>query len=180
MYSWLHPTHTHTNAHTHTHTHTHTHSRPITVYWNVTQGNQSIPIIDRTMKHHFQNNHTLNDSSSSLVNMTFNQTGQFAFVALFWNDVSHKGGYFRYSVTSGTSPRKQYNCYFQVISPSSFDCLQHSGLQYPHPVLIAYSTVAYSMQNGFGTAIVPLEVDRGEREGEGGSTEEMLVCAFCA
>ena len=84
------------------HTYKHDLSLPITVYWNITQRNQSMQTIENPMEHSFQNHFNLT-SSSDQVMMMFSQTGQFAFVALFQNDISYKGGIFQYAVTSGMS-----------------------------------------------------------------------------
>ena len=83
-------------------THKHAHSLPITVYWNITQRNQSMLTIENPVEHPFQNHFNLT-SSSDQVMMMFSQTGQFAFVALFQNDISYKGGIFQFTVTSGVS-----------------------------------------------------------------------------
>ena len=52
------------------------------------------------MEHSFQNHFNLTLSSDQMM-MTFNETGQFAFVALFQNGVSSKSGIFQYTVSSG-------------------------------------------------------------------------------
>ena len=93
-------TYTHSHTHVHMHTSQHTHSLPITVYWNITQGNQSMQIIENPVEHSFQSDFNLTLPSDQMM-MTFSETGQFAFVALFQNDISSKSGIFWYTVTSG-------------------------------------------------------------------------------
>jgi len=77
-------------------------SMPIKACWNTTlSSNATLPI--NPMNTSFQQCRELN-SSYIKVMMTFNQTGQFAFIALFQNDASYKTDVFIYSVITGPSP----------------------------------------------------------------------------